>query len=471
MRVATFLACFAGAAVGCLDGRDATIPASGTPYWFPQPVDHFGSNNATWQQQYFVNATFYKPGGPIYVHTPGEQSLTTRFVDGTHPTDLAQTTNALVVAIEHRFFGKSNPISDLSGSSLQYLTIENALEDFASFVRSAKSHPSDVFRTAVSKNAKVVFFGGSYSGNVAAWMRAKYPRLIQGAWASSAMLYGRLDYYQFDQSFGQHLQALGCAEKFSQAIEAVDDVLVSGSAADVVALQAKLGVPQLTPQDTAGLLSGLNTLYSMAPVTTAKDFVYDNVCSFFNNSSLAPIDAYARAIKAVIFSDGMTEQSLRQMGDTSYGLDNYAIDQPGRSWYYMGCTWFGNWQTAPPSSSGLSRYRSQLVNLSYFEPNCQRKFGSNVAIPVDVSAYNAKWFNTLRGVSNIYYTSGSLDIWRDATVATSTGNLLPSSPSSPVFTIDGATHSQDLGEKQVNELASVTKARTIGDALVVKWIK
>ncbi|KAJ2826337.1 hypothetical protein IWW50_002406, partial [Coemansia erecta] len=206
MFVTTALSLFASAAALCAYGQDVAIPASSTPYWFAQPVDHFGSNNAMWQQQYLVNATFYQPGGPIYVSTPGEQVITTRFVDGMHATELAQQTNGLVVSIEHRFFGQSNPTPDISGSSLQYMTIENSLEDFASFLRAARSQPSDVFPTPVSENSKVVFVGGSYSGNVAAWMRAKYPALVQGAWASSAIVYGRLENYQFDQSYGRHLQ-------------------------------------------------------------------------------------------------------------------------------------------------------------------------------------------------------------------------------------------------------------------------
>ncbi|KAJ2308076.1 hypothetical protein IWW52_005941, partial [Coemansia sp. RSA 2704] len=90
---------------GCIRPRGDEIPTSATPYWFTQPVDHFGGNNGTWQQQYLVNATFYRPGGPIYISTPGELAVTTKYVDRMHVTQLARKTNALVVAVEHRFFG------------------------------------------------------------------------------------------------------------------------------------------------------------------------------------------------------------------------------------------------------------------------------------------------------------------------------------------------------------------------------
>lgn len=35
-------------------------------YWFEQRLDHFNPTNIkTWQQRYFINDTFYKPGGPV----------------------------------------------------------------------------------------------------------------------------------------------------------------------------------------------------------------------------------------------------------------------------------------------------------------------------------------------------------------------------------------------------------------------
>ncbi|KAJ2338698.1 hypothetical protein GGH92_007050, partial [Coemansia sp. RSA 2673] len=195
-----FLFATTAAVISCNAAICASAPpASSTQYWITQPVDHFGgAGGATWQQQYLVNATFYRPGGPIYVSTPGESPVNARYIDKSHFTSLAQRTNGLLVTMEHRYFGASNPMPDLSGASLRFLTIENALADFAAFIRVAKRTPSSVFPIPVVANARVIFGGGSYSGNVAAWMRAKYPDLVLGAWASSAIVYGRLQNYQFD---------------------------------------------------------------------------------------------------------------------------------------------------------------------------------------------------------------------------------------------------------------------------------
>ncbi|KAJ2322890.1 hypothetical protein GGI00_005794, partial [Coemansia sp. RSA 2681] len=353
----------------------SAAPASSTQYWITQPVDHFGgAGGATWQQQYLVNATFYRPGGPIYVSTPGESPVSARYIDRSHFTSLAQRTNGLLVTIEHRYFGVSNPMPDLSGANLRFLTIENVLADFAAFLRVAKRAPSSVFPVPVAANARVIFGGGSYSGNVAAWMRAKYPDLVLGAWASSAIVYGRLQNYQFDQSFGRRLGQLGCAQRVSQAVSDVDAILLSKNATQLARLQSDFGIPALSPSDSAGLLAALITVYSMTPITATGDYVRSRVCSFFDNASIRAIDAYAAAVREAIQQTGLTQQALIQMGDSSLNIDNYALGQVNRVWYYMSCAWFGNWQIAPPRETGLKGYRSQLVNMAYFQTNCQKKF-------------------------------------------------------------------------------------------------
>ncbi|KAJ2011587.1 hypothetical protein GGI06_004472, partial [Coemansia sp. S85] len=162
--------------------------------------------------------------------------------------------------------------------------------------------------------------------------------------------------------------------------------------------------------------------------------------------------------------------ALVQIGDSSLGIDNYELGQVNRVWYYMSCTWFGNWQIAPPRWTQLKSYRSQLVNMAYFQTNCRKKFGSRIPVPVDVEAYNRKWFNSLRGVSNVFYTGGALDIWRDTTITTSYGNILQPGRGSSIVLIEGATHAQDLGADSPGDLASVRRARSLGDALVSRWL-
>jgi len=77
-----------------------------------------------------------------------------------------------VLALEHRFYGPSQPTGDLTVASLRYLSSSQALADAARFV----THVSEVF--SLPPNTKWVSFGGSYPGMMAGWLRLKYPHLV-----------------------------------------------------------------------------------------------------------------------------------------------------------------------------------------------------------------------------------------------------------------------------------------------------
>ncbi|KAJ2816157.1 hypothetical protein FBU31_006681 [Coemansia sp. 'formosensis'] len=358
---------------------------------------------------------------------------------------------------------------DLSGPSLKYHTIENVLEDFAAIIRAAKQNPNGVFPVPVSANSKVVFAGGSYGGAVAAWMRAQYPKLVAGAWSSSAVLQYRLKNYQLDQSWGKHLQALGCAKQVANAVRDLDAILLSGNTTAIRNIQAKFGIPALTPRDFAGLVTSLISAASMAPNYVDKDYTRTTVCSFFDGTQ-SNLSSYATAVASMIESEGYSQDDLTQIADTNLNLDNYALGQAGRVWYYQGCAWYGNWQVAPPTSCGLPPYRSQLVDLTYFQPNCKRKFGSNMVTPVDSVGFNRKWLGKLRGVSNIYYTVSSLDLWHGSSVLPWEGPALSNTTASPIFLIEGGSHTQDLSQASTRDLPSLTASRIVGDMQVMKWI-
>jgi pimeloyl-ACP methyl ester carboxylesterase len=70
----------------------------------------------------------------------------------------------LVVFAEHRFFGVSLPCPGGFVQCGQYLGVEQAMADYASLIGALRQEYS---------SEKVVVFGGSYGGMLAAWMRLK----------------------------------------------------------------------------------------------------------------------------------------------------------------------------------------------------------------------------------------------------------------------------------------------------------
>ncbi|KAF0744030.1 hypothetical protein Ae201684P_003820 [Aphanomyces euteiches] len=94
----------------------------------------------------------------------------------------------MLVALEHRYYGSSQPVPDWSKANLKYLSSEQALADITTF--------QDYFikQKQLSTSSPWVAFGGSYSGSLAAWLKLKYPTRFVGSVASSAPIQARSDF-------------------------------------------------------------------------------------------------------------------------------------------------------------------------------------------------------------------------------------------------------------------------------------
>jgi lysosomal Pro-X carboxypeptidase len=63
---------------------------------------------------------------------------------------------------------------------MQYLTVEQALADFAVLITDIKK------KNPLLSNSPVITIGGSYGGMLSTWFRIKYPHIVEAAFASSA---------------------------------------------------------------------------------------------------------------------------------------------------------------------------------------------------------------------------------------------------------------------------------------------
>src|SRR3954467_160240 len=96
------------------------------------------------------------------VHTPGETEITPQITTQSFVNELAATFNGLLISIEHRYYGESYPpIKDLSTPNMKYLTIDQALFDFANFIQNPPKELN------IPNDAKWITVGGSYAGNLA----------------------------------------------------------------------------------------------------------------------------------------------------------------------------------------------------------------------------------------------------------------------------------------------------------------
>lgn len=194
---------------------------------------------------FWINDTFYKPGGPVFCtfihfyvysalckpdpsplpHFPHHSPV---FLGGEAPIhffdfqeasalDWAAENNALYVALEHRFYGQSNPKPDLSVASLRYLSSQQALADAAVFV--------DTMKAADPRfGGQWLVLGCSYSGALSAWFRTKYPHLVVGSIAPSAPVWAEWDFVQFFDNFIQQAPA-SCVSAAQSATQKMTTLL------------------------------------------------------------------------------------------------------------------------------------------------------------------------------------------------------------------------------------------------------
>ena len=145
-----------------------------------QRMDHFGPSPGNYMQRYFLHDDFYRKGGPMFFYL-GNEADVTLYVNATGLMwENAQEFGALIVFAEHRYYGKSHVFPKDPLSNLQYLSVEQALMDYATLIDHLKTEYK--FR----EEDAVIGFGGSYGGMLASWARFQYPHVWDGVIAASA---------------------------------------------------------------------------------------------------------------------------------------------------------------------------------------------------------------------------------------------------------------------------------------------
>eukprot|EP01084_Bolivina_argentea_P039891 73711_1 len=158
-----------------------------TEYWFTQRLDHFNpQDRRTFQQRYLVyNGSWNKKNnGPIFFYAGNEASIDGFWNNTGFMFDIAPQFGALIVFMEHRYYGKSLPFGNASNTytipNLVWYSMQQAIEDYAIFITKFKQ---TIYN---APNASVVVFGGSYGGELATLLRIHHPEIFHIALASSA---------------------------------------------------------------------------------------------------------------------------------------------------------------------------------------------------------------------------------------------------------------------------------------------
>ncbi|KAI9209514.1 peptidase S28 [Polychytrium aggregatum] len=386
--------------------------------WIYQPLDHFDpTNRQTLRQKYYVNNQFYQPGGPVWFYIGGESALTAELAISALDLHyvMAQQTNGMIVALEHRFYGDSNPYYDYSIANLKYLSSEQAIEDAAAF---AKNFTASNNLPACTKWIAV---GGSYAGNLAAWSRELHPDVFWAAHSSSAPLTSKLDFWEF--SYGVRLGiplidggSQTCADNLVRVTSLFDQAIQK----DPNATRQYLGFGDvLLNGDIAGFLPGSSLAGSVQYGPVGQSFngsatQIDAVCSgkFFpsfanpNSTNEELWTDLKKYMFAVLKINGVAPNNNNDLVNIQTGvLHNLAI--PARLWYWQLCTEFGNFLNAEHVDVPIY---SKTLNPDYQQQVCSIIFDNAHSVP-DTTKTNGLYKATDIGTDRIVFVNGAIDPW------------------------------------------------------------
>jgi len=459
----------------------AVLDALPSAHYVTQPKDHFSPTaSGTWEQAYYVNDTFWKPGSdaPVFLCVGGEgPALDATAVSGSVHCNVAvewlPATGALMFAVEHRYYGCHNmsacPYADGDANPLQYLSSHQALADLANF------HSHAVSEYKLSAQNKWVSFGGSYPGMLAGWFRVKYPELVHAAVASSAPVLAQLDMRGYNDvtAAAYGLPSVGGSQECTAAIadghSQIGQMFESSTGRDALAKLFPSKVSKASEleslefqQDFAGF--GVVGFPSQSNDPTCIDSGCNiaQICKVMHNATIGtPLQRLATLVQQV---DGTRSSTTTPSVSRSGAVKGLGLDWEDY-WNYQTCTQFGFYQTCEKGSACF--YTQGLMTLDVFieQAQCASWNISKADIAASIEETNTIYGGLHPNASRILWPNGDVDPWHALAV------LTPPSVSQPTLMVSGASHHAWTHPSASSDQPSVVKARAAIRARVAQWLK
>ena len=476
---------------------------------FSQLIDHNNPELGTFEQFYFYDTKHWMgPGSPVVLFTPGEINATgyDSYLTSQRTTGLvAKQVGAATIVLEHRYWGSSTPYTNLTTENMKYLTLENSIYDLTDFAKNVKL-PFDSDRSSNADSVPWTVMGGSYSGALSAWTASVAPGTFWAYHASSAPVQAISNYWEYFVPVQEGMPK-NCSKDVNLVINHMDNIIATGSEAEICALKTKFGLQDIEHNDDfmaalewAPWLWQGNQFYYTSGFFDWCDFVENSV----NQTDPAKIpgaegvglvkalDGYAKWSKWYFpgfcketygydFGKGLDVRCFDSYNTTNNPIytDTTLSNTADRQWVWMTCNEpFGYWQDGAPE--GHPTLVSRYVNAEYFIRQCALYFpdgpnGETYGIAkgkteAQVNDYTGGWF--IDNTTRLLYVNGDFDPWREATVSSEfrPGGPLESTEEVPLLIVPGGFHVSDM----VTENGKVNKAvKAVQDAEVaqmVEWI-
>ncbi|KAK2502978.1 hypothetical protein MC885_021703 [Smutsia gigantea] len=470
------------------------IPKEG---WLEQPLDPFNaSDRRSFLQRYWANDQHWaSQDGPVFLHLGGEGSLGPASVMRGHPAALAPAWGALVIGLEHRFYGLSVPARGLDMAQLRFLSSRHALAD----VVSARLALARLFN--VSFSSTWICFGGSYAGSLAAWARLKvpgtplgrlgrgnldsgaptsdnrntlpahslphiflsprrafqrvecieggnllktsiYPHLIFASVASSAPVQAVLDFSEYNEVVSRSLMsvAIGGSPEVGNGAQSKCREAASAAFSEVERRLRAGRTTQAALRADLGACGSLNRAEDQAELLGALQ---------------ALVVIHSLGQKCLSFSRAETVAQLRVTEPQESGVGD-------RQWLYQTCTEFGFYVTCEDPRCPFS----QLPALPSHLELCEQVFGlSASSIAQAVAQTNSYYGGQTPGATQVLFVNGDTDPWHVLSVTQALGS------SKSVLLIPGASHCLDMASESPADSLSLRQGRQIIFQQLQTWLR
>ncbi|XP_042489855.1 lysosomal Pro-X carboxypeptidase-like [Macadamia integrifolia] len=432
-------------------------------FFYTQTLDHFNyrpESYTTFQQRYVVNFKHWggaNSSAPIFAYLGEESPLDGDLAVIGFLNDNAPTFKALLLYIEHRYYGQSVPFGSRkeafqNTSTLGYFSSSQALADYAKVIVNLKKNLS-------AEASPVIVFGASYGGMLASWFRLKYPHVAHGALASSAPILYFDDitpengYYSIvTKDFKEASE--NCYNTIQQVWSEIDKLASQANGLKFLSQKFKTCYPLNKSSDLKDYLD--NTYASAAQYNSPPRYPVSLICGGIDEASKGTTDVLSRAFAGLVAYGGN-----RSCFDTN--MYNYPSETTV-GWGWQTCS-----EMVMPIGRGSNdtMFPAAPFNLTSFADSCKNSYGVSPRphwITTQFGGHDIKrvlkWFG-----SNIIFSNGLRDPY-------SSGGVLQSiSPSLLAVHTKNGSHCLDILNSSPEDPEWLVKQRKIEIKIIDGWLK
>lgn len=454
---------------------------------FDQLIDHNNPDLGTFKQRYWYNDEYYEgPNAPIILHGPNESAGDGMVWYTTNMTGdgyFAQQVKGAAIVIEHRYYGESSPYEEMTSKTLQYLTLDQSLQDLIYFANNVKL-PFDKNGATHPDKSPWIYSGGSYPGALATWLQKLYPGTYWAYHASSAVVQPIAHYWQYYVPIEKAMPR-NCSTDFKKAMKRLDTMLQISNEKEKNRIKSRFGLAGLEDDDFGwAIIDALQSWQGHQFYSSYASTKLYNMCDYIEgvhdkNNTHAPIPGEegvgaCKALKGL--ATWLREVDIPGSCKNQYWSDPNSIacwdfhntssplftdrsvgNKWNLQWQWFCCNEpFQQWQASAPGDTGLI---PRFLTMTDLRDQCDRffpdvdgyKFGlKNGRTTEDIVKLTGGWdfVNTTR----LLYVNGEYDPWLMETVSSPDrpGGPLKSTPEVPVFVVPKAAHCPDLVMQNVH---------------------